>query len=129
MNKENKSKTSVLALVKAGKAEAEKMQNIKSVIPSISTSEEIVDGITDYESDENLIKNKSNEGLEMLLAKKEIKDSESVKISRDLHRELKILSSMSGVSMMQMISNLIESFLEENKKEISAYRKKYFSSK
>ncbi|WP_373228153.1 hypothetical protein, partial [Parabacteroides merdae] len=66
-------------------------------------------------------------GLSMIFSKREVKDTETVKIPREFHQELKILSTMSKTPMMQMLGNLIESFLNENKKEIASYKKKYLS--
>ena len=65
----------------------------------------------------------------MLLTKREVKDSEAVKIPRELHRELKLLASMSGITMMQMLGNLIEDFFNENQKEITSYKRKYLNGK
>ena len=65
----------------------------------------------------------------MLLSKREVKDSEAVKIPRELHRELKLLASMSGITMMQMLGNLIEDFFNENQKEIISYKRKSLNGK
>ncbi|MFK2400573.1 hypothetical protein ACIXMQ_22280 [Bacteroides fragilis] len=58
-----------------------------------------------------------------------MKDSEAVKIPRELHRELKLLASMSGITMMQMLGNLIEDFFNENQKEIISYKRKSLNGK
>ena len=65
----------------------------------------------------------------MLLSKREVKDSEAVKIPREKHRELKLLASMSGITMMQMLGNLIEDFFNENQKEIISYKRKSLNGK
>lgn len=144
-NKKNveKPKTSMFALVQAGKEEAEKVQNIKSV--SAQTTEEIapeveepVPVITARTDNEASIESEQEEaietkkeavatGLSMIFSKREVKDTETVKIPREFHQELKILSTMSKTPMMQMLGNLIESFLNENKKEIASYKKKYLT--
>lgn len=66
-------------------------------------------------------------GLSLLFAKREIIDTETIKIPREFHQELKILSTMSKVPMMQMLGNLLEAFLEENKKEIASYKRKFIN--
>lgn len=143
-----KPKTSMFALVQAGKAEAEKVQNIKSVAPTNTPAiSEVVEPVPEPEQAKVIAEVKPEpeqvneispeevsepvkaaaKGLAMLFKKTEIKETEAVKIPRQFHRELKVLSSMSGVSMIQMLSNLIESFLEDNQKEILSYRKKYIN--
>lgn len=137
-NKKNveKPKTSMFALVQAGKKEAEKVQNIKFV--SAQTTEEPAPVITACTDNEGSIESEQEEaietkkeavatGLSMIFSKREVKDTETVKIPREFHQELKILSTMSKTPMMQMLGNLIDSFLNENKKEITSYKKKYLS--
>lgn len=142
-NKKNtgKPKTSMFALVQAGKEEAEKVQNIKSV--STQTTEEKVPEVEELapvtvppikkeEPAEKEMKEDSHEatspkGLSMIFAKREIRDTEMVKIPREFHQELKMLSTMSKTPMMQMLGNLIESFLEENQKEIASYKRKFLN--
>lgn len=67
----------------------------------------------------------SKKGLEILLNKREVNDSDAVRLPRELHRELKILAGLSGISMTAMLGNLVESFINENKKEIISYKRKY----
>lgn len=138
--KQNKSRTSMFALVQAGKEEAEKVQNIKSVAAQVGESTPVAGETTAPVAKENVEKNQEGneitenpiekdvlKGLSMLFTKREVTDTEAVKIPREFHRELKVLSSMSGTSMMQMIGNLIESFLNDNQKEIVSYKKKYLN--
>lgn len=147
--KSNDNKTSITQLLQAGKQEAKNIQEIKSVAASPTEEEkpkaslpEITPpapaaGETINKEEEPIIQQESSEtsvqiskkGLAMLLSKREIKDSEAVKIPRELHRELKLLASMSGITMMQMLGNLIDNFLEENQKEIANYKKKYINGK
>lgn len=139
--KTEKPKTSMFALVQAGKEEAEKVQNIKSV--STQTTEERIQEVEEpapvastpiepeepakQEEMEEAHETASPKGLSMLLAKREIKDTETVKIPREFHQELKMLSTMSKTPMMQMLGNLIEAFLDENKKEIASYKRKFIN--
>lgn len=135
--------TSIDLLILAGKKEAENVQKIKSVvnpeekIPEVKVTNEVPAPVTE----EPVIKEEPNatvqetletvakKGLAMLLVKREVKDSEAVKIPRELHRELKMLASMSGITMMQMLGNLIEDFFNENQKEIASYKRKYLNGK
>ena len=142
-----KPKTSMFALVQAGKEEAKKVQSIKSVSsqqtseekipevqPAASTTEpaKVVAPVQEEEiiqENENMTEEPSEfpEGLSLLFAKREIIDTETIKIPREFHQELKILSTMSKVPMMQMLGNLLEAFLEENKKEIASYKRKFIN--
>ena len=143
-----KPKTSMFALVQAGKEEAKKVQSIKSVSsqqtseekipevqPEASTTEpaKVVAPVQEEEiiqENENMTEEPSEsfpKGLSLLFAKREIIDTETIKIPREFHQELKILSTMSKVPMMQMLGNLLEAFLEENKKEIASYKRKFIN--
>lgn len=143
--KKNDPRSVMSALINAGKSEEQKVQNIKSVAsaPDLAAPEEISiiataeeqypsPAITAPQSEEELEKSNTPKETEtnrlpLLFNKREVKDTEAVKIPREFHKELKILSSMSGTSMMQMIGNLIEDFLVTNKEEISLYKKKYMN--
>ena len=138
-----KPKTSMFALVQAGKEEAKKVQSIKSVSsqqtseekipevqPAASTTEpaKVVAPVQEEEiiqENENMTEEPSEfpessfpKGLSLLFAKREIIDTETIKIPREFHQELKILSTMSKVPMMQMLGNLLEAFLEEKKERL-----------
>ena len=139
-----KPKTSMFALVQAGKEEAKKVQSIKSV-SSQQTSEEKIPEVQPAASttepakvvapvqEEEIIQENENmteepsEFPESSFPKREIIDTETIKIPREFHQELKILSTMSKVPMMQMLGNLLEAFLEENKKEIASYKRKFIN--
>lgn len=141
MTTKPKSKTAVNLLIQAGKEEAKNVQEIKSVAAPKDEVTEAETKVTEEVSApaiEELIINQEEvattaqeaaktdkKGLAMLLAKREVKDSEAVKIPRELHRELKMLATLSGSSMMQMLGNLIEDFYNENQKEIASYKRKY----
>lgn len=150
-----KPKTSMFALVQAGKEEAKKVQSIKSVSSQQTSEEKIPEVLPEVqpeasaaepadavvpvqeeviqESEERteepseLPEVSSPKGLSLLFSKREIQDTETVKIPREFHQELKMLSTMSKVPMMQMLGNLLEAFLEENKKEISSYKRKFIN--
>lgn len=134
-----KSSSSIAKLIEAGKEEAQNVQEIKSVaaseqteVPETGVIKEVPVQIIEEpeiveQEDSKTPKAQERRGLSMLLVKREVKDSEAVKIPRELHRELKMLASMSGVNMMQMLGNLIENFFEENQKEIMTYKKRYLN--
>ena len=111
-----KPKTSMFALVQAGKEEAKKVQSIKSVSsqqtseekipevqPAASTTEpaKVVAPVQEEEiiqENENMTEEPSEfpessfpKGLSLLFAKREIIDTETIKIPREFHQELKIL--------------------------------------
>lgn len=127
-------KSSVTQLIQAGKEEAKSVQEIKSVatpkeeiVTQIKVDNEISDPLIEEPAiiSQEASKIQEKKGLTMLLTKREVTDSEAVKIPREFHRELKMLSTMSGVTMMQMLGNMIEDFLNENQKEIANYKKKF----
>lgn len=123
----NNRKTFVNQLIQAGKEEAKNVQEIKSVA---TPKEETIQATVDTEFVSEAIKEADavslgKKGLAILFSSREVKDSEAVKIPRELHKELKMLSTMSGVSMIQMLGNLIEYFFNENQKEITNYRRKF----
>lgn len=142
-NKSNR--TLVNQLIQAGKEEAKNVQEIKSVATPPTEEKvseaKITNEIQDLAVEEPTIQEESGttepeppktstkKGLTILLTKREVKDSEAVKIPRELHRELKLLASMSGITMMQMLGNLIEDFFNENQKEITSYKRKYLNGK
>lgn len=133
----NKTAAAFAALVQAGKAEAEKVQNIKSVASQTEDKNEnsvetTISNPKEEQTDKavkvsEVTKNDSKKGLAMLFSKREIKETEAVKIPREFHKELKLLSLMSKISMQQLLGNLIEDFLQENQKEIATYKKRYLS--
>lgn len=137
-------RTSVNQLILAGKEEAKSVQEIKSVAtpeekapevkvvneaPAPVTEELVVQEESTVQKVQETSETVAKKGLAMLLVKREVKDSEAVKIPRELHRELKMLASMSGITMMQMLGNLIEDFFNENQKEIASYKRKYLNGK
>lgn len=142
-NKSNR--TSVNQLIQAGREEAKNVQEIKSVATpqaeekvsetkvtnenlTLAVAESIIQQESETVEPESS-RTSTKKGLAMLLTKREVKDSEAVKIPRELHRELKLLASMSGITMMQMLGNLIEDFFNENQKEIISYKRKSLNGK
>lgn len=132
-------RTFVDQLIKAGREEAKNIQEIKSVAaatpsveinpPETKATKEIPDIVDEEPVVQKESSKTSTKGLVMLLAKRDVKDSEAVKIPRELHRELKVLASMSGITMMQMLGNLIEDFFNQNQKEITSYKRNFLNGK
>lgn len=145
MGKKESGRSSVNQLIQAAKEEAKKVQDIKSVAAPPAEEKAPEPKITNENSipvvQEPVIQGESStaasevpptsikKGLAILFQKREVKDSEAVKIPRELHRELKMLAGISGVTMMQMLGNLIEDFFNENQKEITSYKKKNITGK
>lgn len=139
------SRTSVNQLIQAGREEAKNVQEIKSVATPLTEEKvsetKVTNEIPAPVVEESVIQEEScatepeaskiltKKGLAMLLTKREVKDSEAVKIPREFHRELKLLASISGITMMQMLGNLIENFFIENQKEITSYKRKSLNGK
>lgn len=139
------SRMSVSQLIQAGREEAKNVQEIKSVATPLTEEKvsetKVTNEIPASVVEESVIQEEScatepeaskiltKKGLAMLLTKREVKDSEAVKIPREFHRELKLLASISGITMMQMLGNLIENFFIENQKEITSYKRKSLNGK
>lgn len=134
-NKKAPSPTSSLGLdllLKAGKDKEAEAQRIKSVaadpIPEVEQPLNKTEYpiITEVEttSSEKTVNPSQKKGIDILFAKRDAEEMEAVKISRDLHRELKVLAGLSSCTMAQMLGNIVEDFLSENQKMISSYKKK-----
>lgn len=64
----------------------------------------------------------------VFLKRREDRDFETVKIPRDLHGELKVLSAATKIPMKELLANIIEECFQEYKKEIIPLKKKYVNS-
>lgn len=135
MNTNNKKASSSLGLdllLKAGKDKEAEAQRIKSVaadpIPEVeqpvNKTEDPIITEEKNTSSEKTVNSSQKKGIDILFAKRDAEEMEAVKISRDLHRELKVLAGLSGCTMAQMLGNIVEDFLSENQKVISSYKKK-----
>lgn len=134
----SKRKTSSLGLeqlILAGREQEAETQKIKSVatetvqeqIPEIEDTQKAVETMTEVEAiavPEKAVDEPTKKGIDLLFAKRDAEDMEAVKIPRHLHRELKVLAGISRCTMAQMLGNIIENYLSENKKAISSYKKK-----
>lgn len=126
-----KNKTAVSNLLRAGLEEARKVQEIKSVAaPAITNvgsaeqaEEELI--INLEEKQENICqKEVVKKGIEHIFADRKINNTEGVRIPSEFHKELKVLAGLSGCTIVQMLGNILEDFLNENQKAISSYKRK-----
>lgn len=60
-----------------------------------------------------------------ILKKRDDKDVEIVRIPRSMHKELKVLSSMTGVPIGHLVANFIEASMNVHEKDLTTLKKKY----
>lgn len=119
-------------LLQAGKDKEAEAQRIKSVATdptpeveqTVSKTEDPIIAEAETPSSEKIVNPSQKKGIDILFAKRDAEEMEAVKISRDIHRELKILAGLSGCTMAQMLGNIVDDFLSEHQKGISSYKKK-----
>lgn len=129
-------RTAVSNLLQAGLEEAKKVKEIKSVATTgLSTSDFIQESISEEENvseADNITVQKNLEnaketikkGIEHIFADRKINNTEGVRIPAEFHKELKVLAGLSGCTIVQMLGNILEDFLNENQKAISSYKRK-----
>ncbi len=126
------------SLLKAGEQVSEKVQQIKSVVSDETTSTltllpEVTEKQEKVEEPTQTIQKKSRKaakkGLSLLLSKREKQDTESVKIPREYHAELKVLAGMTGIGIVEMLGNIIEDFFEENREAIDKFEEDFILNK
>lgn len=129
-------KTAMSNLLQAGEAEAKKVKEIKSAATTgLSTSDFMQESINEEknvsEADNIPVpKNPENaketikKGIEYIFVDRKINNTEGVRIPAEFHKELKVLSGLSGCTIVQMLGNILEDFLNENQKAISSYKRK-----
>lgn len=130
--KQNNKSTAFTGLLKAGMEEAKKVQEIKSVagtaeIIEASASEEVAvqeENLPVSLKDSETSKETAKRGIEFIFADRKINMTEAVRIPSEFHKELKILAGLSGCTIVQMLGNILDNFLDEKKKDISSYKKK-----
>lgn len=131
-----KGKSPVMAsLLKAGGEVSEKVQQIKSVVTDETKSTlpisppETVEKQEKVEEPTQTIQRRtrkaSKKGLTLLFSKREKQDTESVKIPREYHAELKVLAGMTGIGIVEMLGNIIEDFFEENREAIDKFEEDF----
>ena len=129
---------SMTSLLQAGEKISEQVQQIKSVVTdeTISTSSlmpEVPEKQEKVREPEKTIQRRSRKstkkGLELLLSKREKQDTESVKIPREYHAELKVLAGMTGIGIVEMLGNIIEDFFEENREAIGKFEEDFIKNR
>ena len=122
------------SLIKAGEKVSEKVQQIRSVVTDETTSTlplspEVTETQEKVEEPMQTIQRRSRKsskkGLTLLFSKREKQDTESVKIPREYHAELKVLAGMTGVGIVEMLGNIIEDFFEENREAIDKFEEDF----
>lgn len=130
-----KGKSPVTAsLLNAAKEVGEKVQQIKSVVTDETTntlpiSPEVTEKQEKVEEPTQTIQRRtrkaSKKGLTLLFSKREKQDTESVKIPREYHAELKVLAGMTGIGIVEMLGNILEDFFEENREAINKFEEDF----
>lgn len=121
-------KSAITGLLAAAKEESENMKNVKSVATGEINSEESKEIQKKEERKEPSGETEQAviQGLfEQILKKREEKDNEIVRIPRSVHKELKILSSITGVPIGHLVANFIEAGMKQFEKELTSLKKKY----
>lgn len=125
-------------LLKAGEQIGESVQQIKSVVDSKQIAldkETIVSEVEEKQEDpiiqttQKKVRKSSKKGLDLLLSKREKQDTETAKIPRIYHAELRTLSGMTGIGIVEMLGNIIESFFEENREAIDKFEEDFIKNK
>lgn len=124
-------KSAINGLLAAAKQESEKIQSVKSVAetpnqPAKPEPEaEPVPVMAKEEEPETVQPSGETVPLEQLLKKWEEKDNEIVRIPRSVHKELKLLSTMTGTPIGHLVANCLVAMMKQHEKEIVALKKKY----
>ena len=122
------------SLLNAAKEVGEKVQQIKSVVTDETTitlpiSPEVTEKQEKVEEPTQTIQRRtrkaSKKGLTLLFSKREKQDTESVKIPREYHAELKVLAGMTGIGIVEMLGNILEDFFEENREAINKFEEDF----
>lgn len=126
-------------LLKAGEQIGESVQQIKTVVDAVPivsdpefVSEEKVKQEAPIQTPPKKVRKSSKKGLDLLLSKRskrEKQDSETAKIPRKYHAELRTLSGMTGIGIVEMLGNIIESFFEENREAIDEFEEDFIKNK
>lgn len=123
-------------LLKAGEQIGESVQQIKTVVDAVPivsdpefVSEEKVKQEAPIHPPQKKVRKSSKKGLDLLLSKREKQDSETAKIPRKYHAELRTLSGMTGIGIVEMLGNIIESFFEENREAIDEFEEDFIKNK
>ena len=133
-----KNKSSISGLLAAAQSAGHDIQNVKSVAnapeqaeapasaPSpVAQTEQPQPKEAKPQAAETAKANADTDFASSILKKREEKDVEIVRIPRSMHKELKVLSSMTGVPIGHLVANFIEASMKQHEKDLTALKKKY----
>lgn len=131
-----KNKSSISGLLAAAQSAGHDIQNVKSVANApaqaeapasapVSQTEQPQPKEAKPQTAETAKASADTDFASSILKKKDEKDVEIVRIPRTMHKELKVLSSMTGVPIGHLVANFIEASMKQHEKDLTALKKKY----
>ena len=133
-----KNKSSISGLLAAAQSAGHDIQNVKSVANApeqaeapasapapVAQTEQPPPKEAKPQAAETAKANADTDFASSILKKREEKDVEIVRIPRSMHKELKVLSSMTGVPIGHLVANFIEASMKQHEKDLTALKKKY----
>lgn len=133
-----KNKSSISGLLAAAQSAGHDIQNVKSVANAteqaeapasapapVAQTEQPQPKEAKPQATETAKANADTDFASSILKKREEKDVEIVRIPRSMHKELKVLSSMTGVPIGHLVANFIEASMKQHEKDLTALKKKY----
>lgn len=133
-----KNKSSISGLLAAAQSAGHDIQNVKSVANALEQAEAPASAPAPVaqteqpqpkeakpQAAETAKANADTDFASSILKKREEKDVEIVRIPRSMHKELKVLSSMTGVPIGHLVANFIEASMKQHEKDLTALKKKY----
>lgn len=134
-----KNKSSISGLLAAAQSAGHDIQNVKSVAnapeqaeapasapaPAAQPTEQPQPKEVKPQVSETAKASADTDFASSILKKRDEKDVEIVRIPRSMHKELKVLSSMTGVPIGHLVANFIEASMKQHEKDLTALKKKY----
>lgn len=132
-----KNKSSISGLLAAAQSAGQDIQNVKSVAnapeqaeapasaPAAQPTEQPQPKEVKPQAPETAKASADTDFASSILKKRDEKDVEIVRIPRSMHKELKVLSSMTGVPIGHLVANFIEASMKQHEKDLTALKKKY----
>ena len=133
-----KNKSSISGLLAAAQSAGHDIQNVKSVANApeqaeapasapapVAQTEQPQPKEAKPQAAETAKANADTDFASSILKKREEKDVEIVRIPRSMHKELKVLSSMTGVPIGHLVAHFIEASMKQHEKDLTALKKKY----
>lgn len=131
-----KNKSSISGLLAAAQSAGHDIQNVKSVANApeqaeasapapVAQTEQPQPKEAKPQAAETAKANADTDFASSILKKREEKDVEIARIPRSMHKELKVLSSMTGVPIGHLVANFIEASMKQHEKDLTALKKKY----